>query len=91
MVLAHTSADGLRPLEDCVFALAHLDLAAHSFGLGTCWAGILMSGATAYQPLAKALALLPGHRLYGAVMLGYPKFRYHRIPPPRDQARITWR
>jgi nitroreductase/NAD-dependent dihydropyrimidine dehydrogenase PreA subunit len=90
VVLAYADPGGVRPMEDCVIALTHLDLAAHSLGLGTCWAGFLMSGANAYQPLAEALALPVGQRLYGAMMLGYPQFRYHRIPP-RDPARITWR
>jgi nitroreductase/NAD-dependent dihydropyrimidine dehydrogenase PreA subunit len=90
VIMTHAEASGFWPAEDCTIALTQLDLAAHVLGLGTCWAGFLTSGASAYPPLTKALGLPAGHRLYGAMMLGYPKFRYHRIPP-REPAKITWR
>jgi hypothetical protein len=31
-----------------------------------------------------------GFAPYGAIMVGYPKYRYHRIPP-RKPARIIYR
>jgi hypothetical protein len=40
--------------------------------------------------MQKALALPEGHQSYGAMMVGYPKFNYHRLPS-RKPPPITWR
>lgn len=91
LAIAHAPGEGLsKPTEDCTIALTYLELAAHAHGIGACWAGFLMSAANAYQPLTEALALPAGHKVYGALMLGYPKFRYRRIPP-RQPLKIEWR
>ncbi len=91
LAIAHadpTSSD--HPLEDCTLATAYLDLAAHSYGLGSCWAGFLVQAAHHYQPIIDALDLPENHQAYTALMLGYPKFRYRHIPQ-RDEPRIVWR
>lgn len=90
LAIAHAPENGMKPEEDCTIALTYFDLAASGFGLGTCWAGLLMGAARAYQPLLDELRLPAGHKVYGAMMIGYPKFRYQRIPP-RKAARIEWR
>jgi len=90
LVIAHSAANGLKPEVDCTIAMTFFDLAAASAGLGTCWAGIFMGAAQAHAPLREALALPDGHTLYGALMLGYPKFQYLRIPP-RKKLKVTWR
>ena len=79
-----------HPVEDCTLSTAYLDLSACSFGLGSCWAGFLVQAAHRYQPLADALDLPENHLVYTAVMLGYPKFRYRRIPQ-RDELKVSWR
>ena len=91
LLVAHARQDSLKPEIDCTIALTYFDLAAASCDIGTCWAGILMSAVTAgYQPLLDALALPEGHNLYGAMIFGYPRFPYFKIPA-RKEARITWR
>lgn len=89
LIVAHASAQGFRPAADCVIALTTLELAAHGTGLGACWAGYFMAAADAYDPLKELLGLPEGHRTYGALMLGLPRFRYRRVPP-RKGARVTW-
>jgi nitroreductase/NAD-dependent dihydropyrimidine dehydrogenase PreA subunit len=88
LVLAHAPAD-LSP-TDCVIALTYLELYAYAKGLGTCWAGYFMTAADMHKPLIEALGLPAGHRCFGAIMLGYPKYRYVRIPK-RNPPLITWR
>ena len=91
LLVAHAHKDSLKPEIDCTIALTYFDLAAASCGIGTCWAGILMSAVAAgYQPLLDALALPEGHQLYGAMIFGYPRFPYFKVPA-RKEARITWR
>lgn len=74
---------------DATIALAYLDLAAPSFGLGSCWAGFFMIAASSWPKLKEALNIPPGHVQCGAMMVGTPKYRYHRLPP-RNEPEITW-
>ena len=85
LVIAHADTSiGMSP-ANCVIALTHLELAANSLGLGSCWAGYFTAAAGTYKPLQKALALPDGHKTFGALMVGYPTYAYHRIPLRRDQ------
>jgi nitroreductase len=58
--------------------------------LGTCWAGFLSRAAATFPPLQEALALPQGHQALGAMMVGYPKFSYKRLPT-RKTPEIIWR
>ena len=75
---------------DCVIALSYFDLAAITAGLGCCWAGLLMMAAASYPPMIEELALPENLALKGALMVGYPKYRYTRIPA-RKPANIVYR
>lgn len=89
VVLTHAPEDDPSAGRDATIALTYLDLAAPSFGLGTCWAGYFMRAAALWRPLREALALPEGHVTTGAMMLGRPRIRYARIPPRREPE-ITW-
>ena len=73
---------------DSAIALSYLDLAAPPLGLGCCWAGFFMTAAGYWPPLIEALQLPEGHKSFGAMMVGYPKFRYQRLPE-RNEAKVT--
>ena len=90
LIIAHGDKDWSWGLIDCTLALSYLDLFAPVLGLGTCWAGYLYSAVNAYPPLAESLNLPEGHQVYGALMIGYPTFKYHRLPL-RNQPRVAWR
>ncbi len=90
LVITHAPKDYLMAKTDSTIALTFLDLAAPSFGLGTCWAGFFMIAASQWPPLQKALALPEGNDCFGAMMIGYPKYKYHRLPL-RKEADISWR
>jgi nitroreductase/NAD-dependent dihydropyrimidine dehydrogenase PreA subunit len=90
VIVAHAKEENLRALTSCTIALTYLELAATGFGMGCCWAGYFMKAADDYPPLLQALALPEGHRCYGAMMVGYPKFKYHRLPL-RNEPKIMWR
>ena len=80
-----------HPIEDCTLATAYLDLAAYNHGLGSCWAGFLVQAIHhQYQPIIEALNIPENHKVYTALMLGYPKFRYRHIPQ-RDALKVTWK
>ncbi len=90
LMIAHAHEQSLKPVEDCSIAAATVEAAAPTFGLGACWAGFFMAGASNYKPLMDELALPEGHKVYAALMLGVAKNRYNRIPP-RQPAKIEWR
>jgi nitroreductase/NAD-dependent dihydropyrimidine dehydrogenase PreA subunit len=73
-----------------ITAIAYIELAAPALGLGTCWAGYFTGACQSYEPLRKAIALPEDHSVYGAVMAGYPKARYYRIPT-RKPVDVIWR
>ncbi len=89
LVIAYAPKDYNNARTDSAIALTFLDLAAPSFGLGSCWAGFFMMGAAQWPPLRQTLALPEGHACFGAMMIGYPKYKYNRLPLRKD-ARITW-
>ena len=90
VVVAFAERNNPLAVIDCSIALAYFDLTAYSAGLGCCWAGYFMFAAAAFPPMMAALALPEGYAPYGSLMVGYPKYKYRRIPM-RNAARITYR
>jgi nitroreductase/NAD-dependent dihydropyrimidine dehydrogenase PreA subunit len=90
LVVAHAPKIYAMGQTDCTIALTYLEQAAPTLGFGTCWAGLFMMAADKWPPLQQALALPDGHACFGALMVGYPKYAYHRLPL-RKKAVINWR
>lgn len=90
LIVAHAPKDDVTAPSACTLALAYLELAAPSHGLGACWAGYLHMAALHWQPLREALALPGGDVFSGAMMVGEPRYRYYRLPARREPS-ITWR
>jgi hypothetical protein len=81
LLAAVVLAKGMEPF-DVVFLVVALAVSAIPEGLPVAM--------TFYPPMAQALALPEGHQCYGAMMIGYPKHRYHRVPTRKEPA-VTWR
>ena len=90
LIIAYGEKENVRATTTCTIALTYLELAATSLDLGGCWAGYFNAAAIHFPPMAEALSLPEGHQSCGAMMVGYPKFRYHRLPL-RNTPNITWR
>ena len=90
VVVAHAPGSERTAPVGCVIAQAYVELAASALGLGACWAGYFNMASVHYPPLQDALGLPQGHQNFGALMIGYPKYAYHRIPA-RNEPRLTWR
>jgi nitroreductase/NAD-dependent dihydropyrimidine dehydrogenase PreA subunit len=89
VIVAHADKNWGFGAEDTALALGYLELYAPVLGLGSCWAGYFYSAVNAHPPLFEALKLPAKHKACGAVMVGYPTFRYRRLAP-RKPARVTW-
>jgi nitroreductase len=90
VIVTHAPKDDRAAPAACTIALSYLDLAAPSFGLGACWAGYFNAAATMWSPMQEALGLPKGDTCFGSMMIGYPKYAYHRLPL-RNEPHITWR
>jgi nitroreductase/NAD-dependent dihydropyrimidine dehydrogenase PreA subunit len=90
IIVAHANKNWAFGAEDCTLALSLLDLYATSLGLGACWGGYFYKAINAFPPLFDALDLPASHQAFGAIMVGYPKFKYQRIPI-RNRPRTTWK
>lgn len=90
VIVAHCEKDYGFGAEDCALAIGLIDLYSTSIGLGACWGGYFYKAVNAYPPLAKALGLPADHLAFGAVMVGYPKYKYQAIPV-RNRPRVTWK
>jgi nitroreductase/NAD-dependent dihydropyrimidine dehydrogenase PreA subunit len=90
LVFAYSHKDNPIGFIDAVIAMTHLDLAAPVFGLGTCWAGIVERALITSPALMKSIGIPDDHVTHCAMMIGYPKYRFQRIPK-RDAVKITWK
>jgi len=91
LLLAHVPdiENGFDP-TDAIIALAHFDIAAPSFGLGTCWAGFVKMAADQYKPLQDFLAIPAERKMAYAMIFGYPSLEPVSIPR-RNPVKIIWR
>jgi nitroreductase/NAD-dependent dihydropyrimidine dehydrogenase PreA subunit len=90
VIIAHAAKDDPIAPSSSTIALSYLELAATSMGLGCCWAGYFHVAAINFPPMMEALPLPEGHQCMGSMMVGYPKFKFHRLPL-RKSPEITWR
>jgi nitroreductase len=74
---------------DGIIAMTCFDIAAPSYGLGTCWAGFIRM-ALDYPPLKDFIALPAGRKIAYPMMFGYPMYRSVSIPR-RNPPDIIWR
>ena len=80
LVFAYAPDDVGSGSADCHTALAYLELVLPTLGLGSCWAGYVNYAAGQWPGLKHELGLPDNHTSHGALMVGYPKFKYFRAP-----------
>jgi nitroreductase/NAD-dependent dihydropyrimidine dehydrogenase PreA subunit len=90
MIVAYASKDLITSQEACIIAMTYIDIAAPSFGLGSCWAGYFNAAAKFWPSIQKSLRLPDGFVPFCSMMIGYPEYRYQRIPV-RNKSQIVWR
>ncbi len=90
VLIASCPQENPNGMVDLTLALSYLELAALPMGLGTCWAGLMQRALMFWEPLKEAVALPKSHTNHYPMMLGYPRFRYHRLPK-RKAPVVNWR
>lgn len=90
VIVAHAPQAHRAAQSSCTIALTYLELMTTALGLGGCWAGYFTAASQIWPPLGEALALPAGNMVFGAMMVGYPQYRYYRMPL-RKTSKIIWR
>jgi nitroreductase/NAD-dependent dihydropyrimidine dehydrogenase PreA subunit len=90
LIVASAPKENASGLVDVSLALSYLELLAIPMGLGTCWAGLVRRALAIWKPTQETIGLPERHIHCYAMMLGYPKFKYHRMPE-RKKPVISWR
>ncbi len=80
LIVPSAPKENTNGLVDLSIALAYLELAALPLGVGTCWAGLLRGAMLSTPDLVKSMGLPEGDTWFYPMMIGYPKFKYHRLP-----------
>ncbi|PID77792.1 MAG: ferridoxin [Deltaproteobacteria bacterium] len=89
LIISHASKSAPTASIDCITAAAYMEIAAPSFGLGTCWAGFFNIAASLWPPLKKKINLPEGHKIFASLMVGEPKHDYKKIIK-RETGNISW-
>lgn len=90
VIIAYSLKDDMTAPQSCTIALTYLELAAVSQGLGACWAGYVHMAVNMSPDVRKLAGISARTDAYGAMMVGYPKYNYHRIPL-RNTPHLIWR
>jgi len=80
LILATAPKDFKRGGINTHFSFAYVELYAPSLGLGSCYAGLIGRCISAgHKPLLDLLNLPEDKSVTGALMVGYPKYKYKRL------------
>ena len=79
---------GESSAEQC---FAYANLFAPTIGLGTTIAGFISEcGVKGYEPLREIVGVAPKMKIVGCLMVGYPKYKYKRMPE-RQHLKVEFR
>jgi nitroreductase/NAD-dependent dihydropyrimidine dehydrogenase PreA subunit len=90
VVVAMVPKTARNGMVDTSIALSYFDLVAPTFGLGTCWAGLLQGAMLFSPPVKEAMGISADYPFHYPMMVGYNQARYYRLPE-RKNPTITWR
>lgn len=90
LLFAHIPVEPIDDPTEAIIALTHFDIAAPSFGIGTCWAGFVKMAADNYTPLKDFLSIPKGRKAACPILFGYSNFKITSIPR-RNPMDVTWK
>jgi nitroreductase len=90
MVIVYAPKNDVSTAQDCTVALTYFEIAAAAAHLGTCWAGYAALAINMSPQVRRFVYLSSRMHCFGAMLVGYPRFQYHRVPM-RNKPHIIWR
>lgn len=80
LILGTASKDLKNGRQNTISQFTYMELFATSLGLGSCWAGLFeMCAFAEYVPLLDLINIPQDTIITGAVMVGYPKYKFQRL------------
>jgi ferredoxin len=67
---------GMAAADAYIWA-TYTSIYASTLGLGSCFNGFITSAMSRRKSMRKAFQIPDGHQVYAALLIGYPKVRYH--------------
>jgi nitroreductase/NAD-dependent dihydropyrimidine dehydrogenase PreA subunit len=83
VIIVHGLKKNFHAHANCAIAVRNMELLAITMGLATCWVGFLTSAAHMNRKkINRFLELNESRQIYGALMIGSPKYKYqyHKLP-----------
>jgi nitroreductase len=90
VLVAHVPEEDYFGRDDAVYAAYNVMLAASAAGLGTCHIGYFVVALERSRKLRGMLGLPEGRRVEVVLTLGYPRYRFRRMPVRRKQG-VEWK
>jgi len=90
VIVGMVNKNARNGLVDTTIALTYLDLAAPTFGLGSCWAGLLQGAMLYWPPVKEAMGITDDYPFHYPMMVGFNAMRYYRMPE-RKTPHIIWK
>lgn len=90
IIIAYGVKDDPMVPTSCLIAGTYLELAAFGLGLGACWAGYVNMAINMDENTRKFIGISSRATAGAVMMIGYPKYRYQRIPL-RNTAKVSWK
>lgn len=90
VVFAYGAKDNPMAPQACTIAATYLELAAFGFGFGACWGGYVYMAINSSEEIKKFVGLSADEVVGSAMMLGYSRHQYSRIPM-RNPAKLIWK
>lgn len=80
LILATAPKNFKNGRENTISQLTYAELYATTIGLGSCWAGLFeMCAFSNYLPLLSLFNIPEDRVITGAIMVGYPKYKYQKL------------
>ena len=90
VIIIHGLRTNFMARANCSIAAKNMEIMAKTIGLATCWVGFLSSAANLAEKKIERYLEIPDDRsIYGAIMVGYPKFEYRKIIL-REKREVRW-
>jgi nitroreductase/NAD-dependent dihydropyrimidine dehydrogenase PreA subunit len=90
VIIVHGLRTNFMAHANCSIAVRNMEIMAKTMGLGTCWVGFLSVAAhLAKKKIERYLEIPDDHGIYGAIMVGYPKFEYKKIISRKERG-VRW-
>ena len=91
IILGYAKGLAINPVVDTALEINALEMILQSFGIGTCWAGYLTRMVNAIPEIREMLKLTDEDKVYGALMVGYPRGEdYLHIPNRKRPPEFIW-